>query len=129
MSVILTIIMSVIGTAMLGNVLDKERFHNDVIFRRAELVPITKSVLQNYTVAGTTEIFITKTVENIYSAVVREAANGKSGYLGEFHPLRPVHVYPLQTYLPVIIERLTTLFPDSQVEINLHSAMVGVFWY
>lgn len=96
------------------------------------LKPMNRTVLQNYTTTYTnavTEKFIKKTVEEIYTAALKEASLRKEGYQHPFAPLLPIHVYPETTYLPTIIEKLEKLFPECTVEMNDRLGMYEIKWF
>lgn len=104
----------------------------DLLKGQPILKPMNRSVLQNYTTVYTnavTEKFIKKTVEEIYTAALKEASLRKEGYQHPFAPLLPIHVYPESTYLPNIITKLEKLFPECTVEMNQRLGMYEIKWF
>jgi hypothetical protein len=103
----------------------------DVMYNHIDLKPVNRTVLQHYTTAHTntiTEKYIAQTVKDIYTAALRDAALRKDAYEHPFMPLLPIHVYPSTTYLPVILEKLESLFPDCTVSMNDRVGKFVITW-
>jgi hypothetical protein len=123
-SVIATIILSI----MFYNMIMTNRELNDLIYQRAELVPISRAELQTYSSLKTkitNERFITNTVDTIYAGVLKSAIKGSSGYM--YSPNFDTDVYPYSV-MPDIVLRVQNLFPDSSVSTVSIQRAVIVQW-
>jgi hypothetical protein len=101
---------------------------NDLIYQRAELVPISRAELQTYSSLKTkitNERFITNTVDTIYAGVLKSAIKGSYGYM--YSPNFDAGVYPYSV-MPTIVLRVQNLFPDSTVSTVSIQRAVIVQW-
>jgi len=132
MAILTNLIVGAISVIWFTTVLEYNRVRSDAVYQHVDLVPLSRSTLQNFADlqhSAVVESYILKTVEDIYHAVKIEAALKKPGYHHPFNPLLPNHTYLPYLYVNEIIRRLSFLFPDCDVEINYRLGVFGIYWH
>jgi hypothetical protein len=125
-----TILIAFAAAAYLANMIEQNQQKADLLFSHVDLKPLNRQAILNFTgqtyIYDDTNRYITSTVGDIYVGVLKSATAGNMGYN---HPLKPFSLYQVDTYMPVIISRLQTLFPDCTIEYNNRVNLIGVYWY
>jgi hypothetical protein len=123
--------LAFLGGVFVSNIINYGPTIVDVMYNHVDLKPVNRTVLQHYTTEHTntiTEKYIAQTVKAIYTAALRDAALRKDAYEHPFVPLLPIHVYPSTTYLPAILQKLESLFPDCTVTMNDRIGKFVITW-
>uniref|UniRef100_A0A6C0DSB1 Uncharacterized protein n=1 Tax=viral metagenome TaxID=1070528 RepID=A0A6C0DSB1_9ZZZZ len=131
MAILTTVALWFASAAMFTTVVNELRHAGDLIGWR-EMKPVNRTVMQTYTTDYTqaeTDRYITQTVREIYGGALAAAALRKEGYSHAFKPLLPIHVYPLATYVPKILEQLRGLFPECDIEMNRKLGVYVIKWF
>lgn len=122
---ILTIIAAVIAACAFHTHTLIVRERNDMLYKHADLSPVTRDQLQNYWAinkAARERRLVVKITEDIYSGVLENAAAGKPGY---WHGLRDVGIRHRVTD---IVNALRPLFQKCDIEYSVGLDAIGVFW-
>lgn len=126
------LVASIAATIGVQFLFEQNRSYYDSIYKHAELVPISRSVLQNFQMINrntVVESHIVRTVEDIYLGVKNAAYTRNNGYHHKFNALQPIEKYSPSLYSQEIVRRLEKLFPGCDVELNTRIGMYGVYWY
>jgi len=121
----LTIVAAVIAAFAFHAHTSFTRERNDLMYKHADLSPVTRDQLQNYWAinkAAREQRLVLKITEDVYNGVLGSAAAGKPGYWHAFQsPVTRQHVTD-------VIYKLRPLFPNCEIEYSSGLNSIGVFW-